>query len=191
MSDTSQGPGWWLASDGKWYPPELWTGPPMTGPTAQQSAPTVSPGPGYPGQATAYPGQADPSLGQGTAYPGQPGPAGAAYGASYPPQPYGQYSPYGVAVKRNNGLAVASLVCACAGWLFFVPAVLAVIFGFIARSQIRQSAGTQSGDGLAVAGIVVGFAWIALFVILVAIGAANRNATGVVGLSTALAVAGL
>ena len=23
MSDTSQGPGWWLASDGKWYPPEL------------------------------------------------------------------------------------------------------------------------------------------------------------------------
>jgi Domain of unknown function (DUF4429) len=23
MSDTSQGEGWWLASDGKWYPPEL------------------------------------------------------------------------------------------------------------------------------------------------------------------------
>jgi hypothetical protein len=23
MSDESQGPGWWLASDGKWYPPEL------------------------------------------------------------------------------------------------------------------------------------------------------------------------
>ena len=22
MSDTSEGPGWWLASDGKWYPPE-------------------------------------------------------------------------------------------------------------------------------------------------------------------------
>ncbi len=22
MSDVSQGPGWWLASDGKWYPPE-------------------------------------------------------------------------------------------------------------------------------------------------------------------------
>jgi len=22
MSETSQGPGWWLASDGKWYPPE-------------------------------------------------------------------------------------------------------------------------------------------------------------------------
>lgn len=23
MSDVSQGPGWWIASDGKWYPPEL------------------------------------------------------------------------------------------------------------------------------------------------------------------------
>jgi hypothetical protein len=22
MSDTSQGPGWWLATDGNWYPPE-------------------------------------------------------------------------------------------------------------------------------------------------------------------------
>ncbi len=24
MSDTSQGPGWWQASDGKWYPPDLY-----------------------------------------------------------------------------------------------------------------------------------------------------------------------
>jgi hypothetical protein len=23
MSDKSEGPGWWIASDGKWYPPEL------------------------------------------------------------------------------------------------------------------------------------------------------------------------
>jgi len=23
MSDVSQGPGWWMASDGRWYPPEL------------------------------------------------------------------------------------------------------------------------------------------------------------------------
>ena len=65
---------------------------------------------------------------------------------------------------------------------FFVPAVLAVIFGFVARSQIRQSAGTQRGDGLALAGIIVGFAWIALFVILIAVGAANSNNNGVIGL---------
>lgn len=28
MSDESQGPGWWLASDGKWYPPEAQPGQP-------------------------------------------------------------------------------------------------------------------------------------------------------------------
>ena len=29
MSDTQQGPGWWLASDGKWYPPQSAPPPPM------------------------------------------------------------------------------------------------------------------------------------------------------------------
>ena len=28
MSDTSQGPGWWLAADGKWYPPQAAAAPP-------------------------------------------------------------------------------------------------------------------------------------------------------------------
>jgi hypothetical protein len=28
MSDQSQGAGWWLASDGKWYPPESFSPPP-------------------------------------------------------------------------------------------------------------------------------------------------------------------
>lgn len=28
MSDTSMGPGWWLASDGRWYPPAQASAPP-------------------------------------------------------------------------------------------------------------------------------------------------------------------
>jgi hypothetical protein len=28
MSDVSQGDGWWLAADGKWYPPPGWNTPP-------------------------------------------------------------------------------------------------------------------------------------------------------------------
>lgn len=43
MSDTSQGPGWWQASDGKWYPPEQASG---SAPQAQQA---WQPGPGQPG----------------------------------------------------------------------------------------------------------------------------------------------
>jgi len=31
MSDTSQGPGWWQASDGKWYPPAAVSGAPPVG----------------------------------------------------------------------------------------------------------------------------------------------------------------
>ena len=173
-----------------------------TGITPPQNTPTgvPAPGPDYPPQAAPYPAQPTPYPGQPTAYPGQPAPyagqvaypnqppAGMPYGGQYPPQAYGQYPPYGAPAKRNNGLAIASLVCACAGWLFFLPAVLAVVFGFVARSQIRQSAGTQRGDGFALAGIIVGFAWIALLIILIAVGAANRNNNGV---STVLAFAGL
>ena len=31
MSDTSQGPGWWQASDGRWYPPDAATTPTPAG----------------------------------------------------------------------------------------------------------------------------------------------------------------
>ena len=41
MSDESQGPGWWLASDGKWYPPDLAPGaqPPVTQPGPSYTPP--------------------------------------------------------------------------------------------------------------------------------------------------------
>lgn len=50
MSDYSQGPGWWQASDGKWYPPDSSTTapPPTTGPfTAQTYAPSTYSQPVY------------------------------------------------------------------------------------------------------------------------------------------------
>ena len=53
--------------------------------------------------------------------------------------------------------------------------MLGIIFGFIARSQIKRSRGTQKGDGMAIAGIIVGFAWIALLVLLIAFGHTNNN----------------
>jgi len=39
MSDISNGPGWWLANDGRWYPPEARPGtPPMQVPVAESMA---------------------------------------------------------------------------------------------------------------------------------------------------------
>ncbi len=45
MSDTSQGPGWWQASDGKWYPPEQAPGAGPAGPPP--GGPPGGPPPGY------------------------------------------------------------------------------------------------------------------------------------------------
>ena len=49
MSDVSQGVGWWIASDGKWYPPELHPSqrevPVVSPPTTPEASPGTSVGP--------------------------------------------------------------------------------------------------------------------------------------------------
>jgi hypothetical protein len=42
VSDTSQGPGWWVASDGKWYPPETHPNYVAPSPTSAAEAPTAA-----------------------------------------------------------------------------------------------------------------------------------------------------
>jgi type IV pilus assembly protein PilA len=61
---------------------------------------------------------------------------------------------------QTSGKAIASLVC---GLLFFVPFafVAAVIFGHLGLSEIRKSAGRLKGDGMAIAGLVLGYMWVA------------------------------
>jgi hypothetical protein len=77
--------------------------------------------------------------------PAVPGPPLYAY-----PQLY--YQP----VQTTNGLAVGSLV-ASLFWFAWVGSFLAVIFGHVALSQIKQSGGRQTGSGLAIAGLVLGY----------------------------------
>lgn len=109
-------PGWWLASDGQWYPP---------------------PQPGY--AAPAY----------------QP-----AWGA-----------PTG---STTNGFAIASLVLGIL-WLYGIGSILALVFGYLAKGQIRESGGTQSGGGMATAGIVLGWVGVALLTLVVIAVAASRS----------------
>jgi hypothetical protein len=111
---------------------------------------------------TAYPQAPYGQTGYGQAPYGQSG-----YGAPGYSQPYpaGGYSPYPAAPK-TNGLAIASLVCSILGFCCGVGGVLGVIFGFVARGQIKRSGGSQKGSGLALAGIIVGF----VFIVLAAIG---------------------
>jgi hypothetical protein len=92
------------------------------------------------------------------------GAAQSGYDAPYGSYPYGGGYPYAAPVA--NGLAIASLICSCVGvFLLGIPCVLGIIFGFVARKQIAQANGAQSGAGMALAGILVGFGVIALYLL--------------------------
>jgi len=86
------------------------------------------------------------------------GPLGgvAQYQAGNFPVPTPYYPP---AVQQTNGLAIGSLVCALLG--ISLPAV---IMGHIARHQIRDK--NQAGDGLAIAGLVVGWLGMAFYALI-------------------------
>lgn len=85
-------------------------------------------------------------------------------GSPYPPyQPYQQYYP-GPMAPSTNPWAIASLICSLVG-----IAILGVIFGHIALGEIKRSNGWQTGYGMALAGLIIGYAEIALgLVILIA-----------------------
>ena len=90
-------------------------------------------------------------------YYGQPG--------QYPPPPpYGQPAPYMyVAPRPTNGMAIASMVLGIL-WIYWIGSVLALVFGYIARHQIRER--QQGGDGMAIAGIVLGWIGVGVFALL-------------------------
>jgi hypothetical protein len=48
-------------------------------------------------------------------------------------------------------------------WFAGIGAVLALVFGYRARKEIRDSAGSKTGSGLATAGIVLG--WIGIVIL--------------------------
>ena len=60
------------------------------------------------------------------------------------------------AIPPTNGLAVASLIAGFF-WLGWLGSVLAVIFGHIALGQIKRSGGRETGSGLAISGLVLGY----------------------------------
>jgi len=57
---------------------------------------------------------------------------------------------------KYNGFAIASIVLGIL-WIWWIGSVLAIIFGFVALNQIKTSNGQQTGRGMAIAGLVLGF----------------------------------
>lgn len=73
---------------------------------------------------------------------------------------------------RTSSLAVVSLIFGVLAWVFlpFLGALVAVICGHAARSEIRREPpGTIEGDGMALAGLILGWIQLALTIIVIGI----------------------
>ena len=129
-----------------------------TGP--DEPSPFAAPAPGQPyGQpASGLPASGPP----GFVPPGYvpPGPGVQGYDVQgYGVQGYGvQGQPPFAQPQGTNTMAILSLVFAFLFW------PLGIVFGFIARSQIKRTG--EGGGGLALAGLIVSLVWLGLLVLI-------------------------
>ena len=132
----------------------------------------------------AHPGPPQPSSGEPY---GAPGPAGGPGQPPYGPPPGGYPPPYGpppggyppvygappggypYAPQRTNGMAVASMVLGIL-WIYWIGSILALVFGYVAKRQIKERG--ESGSGMATAGIVLGWVGVGILVLLLVFGVA-------------------
>lgn len=92
-----------------------------------------------------------------------PPPGYAPQPPGYPPVPYGYVY---VRPRPTNGYAIAALIVSIASFVVCpLVATAGVVLGYKARAQIRER--DEEGDGLALAGIIVGWFGIAYSVFIV------------------------
>jgi hypothetical protein len=130
--------------------------------------------PGYAPPIGFWPAHNPQAYGPGVAA-GMPATPGAAMAPGYQPLPRPGIRP------RTNMMAVTSLVLGVvqfAGWFIFLlpgllAAILAIVLGFVSMTQMRRAG--ESGRGLAITGIVLGFLGIIVVGILAIVGIASAN----------------
>ena len=73
------------------------------------------------------------------------------------------------AQQQTAGLAIASLILGIAGLVLIGPlgAIPAVICGHMAKSRIKESQGTLQGDGMALAGLILGYVNLGLMIVMI------------------------
>ena len=143
MSDYSEGPGWWQASDDKWYPPDQLPGPdPATG--AAWAQPSAPPGSwGAPG-------------------PSAWGSGAPSYGAGYAPQGGYAYGGPGTGLPSVSGQATASMVLGIVALVLFLCWFLSIVLalvglplGLVALNKINKGQAAPDGRGMALAGVIL------------------------------------
>ena len=104
--------------------------------------------------------------------------------SNYPTNP----NPYQVPGTRTSTMAIISLVGGITGIsvLPLLGSLAAIIFGHIAKSEIKKSGGMVTGNGMATAGLIMGYVeiglglcalcvFVILPIILAAIGISTSN----------------
>lgn len=79
---------------------------------------------------------------------------------------------------HTNGMAIASLVLGIV-WLYGIGSILALIFGYMGKAEIDRSGGRETGRGMAIAGIVLGWIGVgSLVFLLMAVASVRAAAAG-------------
>lgn len=76
---------------------------------------------------------------------------------------YAQQTPL-APMRQTDGVAIAALITGIMG----IP-IAPIICGHIARTRIRDSEGMKDGDGLAIAGLVLGYLYLAFIVLILVV----------------------
>jgi ABC-type enterochelin transport system permease subunit len=87
------------------------------------------------------------------------------------------YQPACRSVPATSSLAIVSLVFGILSWclLPFIGAIVAIVCGHMARSEIRQAPvdSVIEGDGMAIAGLILGYvhllAWAAAIMLVIGV----------------------
>ena len=74
-------------------------------------------------------------------------------------------------MPHNSTMAIISLIGGIAGWtvLPFIGSIVAIITGHMAKSEIKKGGGMVTGNGMATAGLILGYLNIALGVCLICV----------------------
>ena len=114
-----------------------------------------------------YPAPGQPASGAPVPPPAPPHPnpphQQAYQPAGYPPPAYGYggYQP-----QKTNALAIVSMIASIVGFIWILPiigSIAGVIMGHISLSQIKRT--NENGRGMALAGLIVGYAGLALAIV--------------------------
>ncbi|MGH9041254.1 MAG: DUF4190 domain-containing protein [Acidimicrobiia bacterium] len=96
---------------------------------------------------------------------GEPGP-----GAAHPAGVGGTVSTATAAAARTDGYAIASIVCSIGAFfgVFIVGSILGIVFGRMARERLAADP-SLAGEGLAQAGVILGWVGLAVGVVILAV----------------------